>query len=246
MTATPASLLVAGIGSAFMTRWIVTREDRLSIYSCNRGDLDPADASHSGVARGAPAVDRFGCGGERARLPRTGFEELLHPVTVFKRNPICVEEIQEDAARCRMLSRSVDYRRALCSKPVQSTTDVVNFRDHEVDVMEHWTPTTYHSDAVMKGTGIRTHERQCFRQCCRKRESSARHDRRQPLRPLLGVYAPDGKMDQTIADDQWRLACAGIKNFATPVTTLSGGLTRPLNVKNSNADVVPFRASQSR
>jgi len=38
-------------------------------------------------------------------------------------------------------------------------------------------------------------------------------------RPLLGVYAPDGKMHQTIADDQWRLACAGIKNFATPVTT---------------------------
>jgi uncharacterized protein (UPF0254 family) len=39
------------------------------------------------------------------------------------------------------------------------------------------------------------------------------------LRSLLGVYAPDGKMDQTIADDQWRLACAEIKNFATAMTT---------------------------
>jgi len=50
----------------------------------------------------------------------------------------------------------------LCAKPVQGPTDVVNFRDHEIDVMEHWTPATCHSNAVMKGIGIRTHERDCF------------------------------------------------------------------------------------
>lgn len=113
-------------------------------------------------SRVAPQLSIDSGATESARLPRTGLEELLHTEAVFQCNPICVEEIQEDAARCRMPSRSVDYRRALRAKPVQSATDVVNFRDHEVDVMEHRMPATYHSDAVMKRTGIRTHERQCF------------------------------------------------------------------------------------
>jgi hypothetical protein len=99
-----------------------------------------------------------------------------------------------------MPSWSVDDRRALCAKPVQRTPDVVNFRDHEVDVMEHWTPTAYHSDAVMKRIGIWTHECQRFANAVGNAEvqhvakegnrfAAARrteHDVAKPLNPGVG------------------------------------------------------------
>ena len=43
-----------------------------------------------------------------------------------------------------MPSRSVNDRHALCTETVQGATNVVNFRYHEVDVMEHRTPTPIH------------------------------------------------------------------------------------------------------
>src|SRR5450631_1348153 len=135
------------------------------------------------------------------------------PKLIFQRNPVRVEEIQEDAARRRVLSWSMDDRRALRVKPVQSTTDVVNFRDHEVDVMEHWTLTPDHTDAVMKRIGIRTHESHRFANAVGNTEIQhvtkegnrfttarrAEHDVAKPLN--LGVGRLEGLVRRVVRPD---------------------------------------------
>src|ERR1700722_9280969 len=116
---------------------------RGSRYACRRSEqsgashgLDIADLAEPWVGRAAPIVDRRRIERQPAVLTRILLGELLHAVTVFDGDPVGIEDIEEDAFRRRMPAGAADDRNVVVPETPQGLSDIVDFRNHEIDVVE--------------------------------------------------------------------------------------------------------------
>src|ERR1700730_5670385 len=98
--------------------------------------FDLPDRAQAWIPWRTPRVHRFRHRREPSRRARIDFGELLHAEAVFERQSVGIEEIQEYAARSDVPAEPEHYGDVIPEEAVEAAPKIVDFRHHEVEVVE--------------------------------------------------------------------------------------------------------------